>query len=281
MDRPGIKFRQDARKAISDSVSITTGKDGMITINANDKDPAFAAEMANAYVEELGNLLHQFAITEAKQRRVFLDGQLNSAKSNFRQVEQALKASGIDSSALKLTGAAVSEIDNLKGQITVQEIKLASMRGYLTDAAPNFKQTQTTLEALRIQLNRAAKAEPASKDANPISGDYIAKYREFKYYETLLAYFVGQYDIARIDESRDAQPIQVVVRAEPPELQNEPPKAQGALNATLRTGIALLLFVGIRQAINSAVKNPKTAAKLNRLSQTLTTALGWIPSKRV
>ena len=50
MDRPGIKFRQDARNAISGSVSITTGKDGMITIDANDKDPAFAAEMANAYV---------------------------------------------------------------------------------------------------------------------------------------------------------------------------------------------------------------------------------------
>jgi uncharacterized protein involved in exopolysaccharide biosynthesis len=281
MDRPGIEFRQDARNAISRSVSITTGNDGMITINANDKEPAFAAKMANAYVEEPGNLLHQFAITEAKQRRIFLEGQLNNANSNFRQVEQTLKARGINSSALKSTGAAVSEIAGLKGQITVQEIKLASMRGYLTDAAPDFKQAQTELAALRDQLNRAAKAEPASTDASPSKSDYIAKYREYKYYETHLALFASQYDTARIDESLDPEPIQVVDTAEPPKIQSKPQKAQVALYATLGAGIALLLFLGIRQAINSAVKNPKTAAKLSRLSQALTTPLGWIPTKRV
>jgi tyrosine-protein kinase Etk/Wzc len=147
--------------------------------------------MANAYVEEPGNLLHQFAFTEAKQRRIFLEGQLNNANSNFRQVEQTIKARGINSSALKSTGAAVSEIAGLKGQITVQEIKLAIMRGYLTDAAPDFKQAQTELAALRDQLNRAAKAEPASTAASPSKSDYIAKYREYKYYETHLALFAS------------------------------------------------------------------------------------------
>ena len=90
-DRPGIKFRQDARNAISGSVSITTGKDGMITIDANDKDPAFAADKANAYVEELSNLLHHFAITEAKQRRIFLESQLNNAKATLAKPSKRLK----------------------------------------------------------------------------------------------------------------------------------------------------------------------------------------------
>ena len=84
-----------------------------------------------------------------------------------------------------------------------------------------------------------------------------------------MALFTSQYDMARIDESRDAEPIQVVDTAEPPKLQSKPQKAQVALIATLGAGIALLLFIGIRQAINSAVKKPKTAAKLSRLSQAL------------
>jgi hypothetical protein len=103
----------------------------------------------------------------------------------------------------------------------------------------------------------------------------------FKYYETLLAHFTSQYGMARIDESRDAEPIQVVDAAEPPTLQSKPQKAQVALIATLGAEIALLLFIGIRQAINSTVKNPKTAAKLSRLSQALTAPLGWITTKHV
>lgn len=51
------------------------------------------------------------------------------------------------------------------------------MRGYLTDAAPDFKQAETVLPALRFQLKRGEKAEPASTDTNPSSSDHIAKYR--------------------------------------------------------------------------------------------------------
>jgi hypothetical protein len=43
-----------------------------------------------------------------------------------------------------------------------------------------------------------------------------------------LALFTSQYDMARIDESREAEPIQVVDMAEPPKLQSKPQKAQVA-----------------------------------------------------
>ena len=274
MERLKTKSRQSARSAISDSVLITTGKDGMITIDASDKAPAFAAQLANAHVEELGKLMHYFAITEAKKRRVFLETQLNNAKTNFRQADLALKASGIDSSVLKSTGAAVAEVAGLKGQITAQEIKLASMRGYLTEAAPDFKQAQTELAALHTQLDRIEKAEPASTDSNTDNTDYVAKYRNFKYYETLFALFTSQYDMARIDESREAEPIQVVDIAVPPDINSKPNKAQIVLIAFLGAGILFLLYIFIRNAFESAVKAPETTAKLGRLGQTLATALG-------
>lgn len=271
MARYESKLKTDARKTLEDFSKIASGKDGLITIDVDDKDPAFAAELANAYVEELGHLLSRLAITEAQQRRVFFEKQLTNAKDNLVKAEQALGASGVNSSVLKSTGAAVEAVARLRAQITGQEIKLASMRGYLNESAPDFKQAQTELSAMRGQLGRAEQSEPATGGAN---SDYIAKFRDFKYYETLFEMFAKQYEMARIDESREGAVIQVLDAAQPPERQSKPNKVLIALMTTLAVGFALLLFIFIRQALRGAAQTPESAVKIGRLRRSWSVALG-------
>ena len=275
MDRYESKLRIDARTTLDSATKIASGKDGLITIDVDDKDPAFAAQLANAYVEELGHLLSRLAITEAQQRRVFFEKQLTNAKDNLVKAEQALGASGVNSSVLKSTGAAVAAVAQLRAQIAAQEIKLASMRGYLTESAPDFKQAQTELSALRGQLVRAEQSEPATGDA---SSDYIAKFRDFKYYETLFELFSKQYEMARIDESREGAVIQVLDAAQPPERKSKPKKALIVLMTTLAVGFALLLFVFIRQGLRGAAQTPESAEKMARLRQAWAKALGRRPT---
>jgi capsule polysaccharide export protein KpsE/RkpR len=193
------ELMHDARLALASNTSISSGKDGLITVSVNDKDPAFAAQLANAHVEELGLLLNRLAVTEAQQRRAFFEKQLASAKDNLVKAEQALKASGVNSGALKANPeAAIEGLARLQASIAAQEVKLATMRGYLTEAAPAFKQAQTELAALRTQMNRAEREQPASAN----DSDYVAKFRDFKYFETLFELFAKQYEIAKVDESR-------------------------------------------------------------------------------
>lgn len=270
-ERYDTKFRDDARKALDANVQTASGKDGLITIDASDKDPQFAAELANAHIEELGKLLNRLAITEAQQRRLFFEKQLTNAKDNLVKAEQALKASGVNSSALKANpSAAVEGLARLKAGITAQEIKLGAMRGYLTESAPDFKQAQTEMAALRGQLARAEKEEPASTG----DSDYIAKFRDFKYHETLFELFAKQYEMARVDESREGAIIQVVDAAQPPERKSKPKKAQIAMLTTLAVGFALLLFIFIRQALRGAAQTPESAEKLGRLRGAWARALG-------
>ena len=267
------KFNEDARKELSANAQISSGKDGLITIDASDKDPAFAAELANAHVEELGKLLSRLAITEAQQRRVFFEKQLTNAKNNLVKAEQALKASGVNSSALKASpAAAVEGLAKLKASITAQEIKLASMRGYLAESAPDFKQAQTELTAMRGQMARAEKEEPASIGGG--NSDYIAKFRDFKYHETLFELFAKQYEMARVDESREGAIIQVVDAAQPPERKSKPKKGMIALMTTLAVGFALLLFIFIRQAMRGAAQTPESAQKMTRLRNAWAKAIG-------
>ena len=272
MDRYEDEFRDTARKTLSSSVNISSGKDGLITIDASDKDKAFAAQLANAYVEELRTLLGRLAITEAQQRRVFFEKQLKDAKDKLVKAELALQGSGVNSNVLKTDpAAAVEGLARLKATIAAQEIKLASMRGYLTESSPDFKQAQTELSAMRQQLTRAEAADPGngSKDS-----DYVSKFRDFKYYETLFELFAKQYEMARIDESREGAVIQVLDVAVPPELKTKPKKALIAMLTTLATGFALLLFVFIRQAMNNASQTPESAEKMAQLRRGWATAIG-------
>jgi uncharacterized protein involved in exopolysaccharide biosynthesis len=273
IDRFETKFREDTRTALTASVQIASGKDGLISINTSDKDPAFAAQLANAYVEELGKLLSRLAVTEAQQRRLFFEKQLNNAKNNLIKAEQVLKSSGVNSSALKANPiAAVEGLAKLKAGITAQEIKVSSMRGYLTESAPDFKQAQIELSAMRGQMARAEKEEPM---ANASSGDsdYITKFRDFKYHETLFDLFAKQYEMARVDESREGAVIQVLDIAQLPERKSKPKKALVAMMSALAAGFLLLLFIFIRQALRGAVQTAETSQKLNRLTQALNKAI--------
>lgn len=262
MDLFEAKYRVIARNALDGSTLITSGKDGIISIEYSDKDPVFAAQVANAYIEELSLLLNRLALTEAQQRRLFFEKQLNSAKNNLIKAEFALKSSGVSSSTLKTTPNAIAELANLKARITGQEIKIGSMRGYLNDTAPDMRQAHTELAAMRVQLKLAENSDVSADSAD---GDYISKFREFKYQETLFELFTKQYEVARIDEAREGAVIQVVDAALPPELKAKPKKAQIAVFTTLASGFALLVFVFVRQVLRTASSSIETAEKLTKL----------------
>jgi uncharacterized protein involved in exopolysaccharide biosynthesis len=84
------KLRQNARMALEGATKVSSGKDGLITIDVDDKDPKRAADIANAYVQELSKLTGSLAITEAQQRRVFFEKQLQQAQENLKKAELAL-----------------------------------------------------------------------------------------------------------------------------------------------------------------------------------------------
>jgi tyrosine-protein kinase Etk/Wzc len=271
MERYKTEFQQDARKTLSENTRISAGKDGLITVDVDDHEPAFAAELANAHVQELTLLLGRLAVTEAQQRRLFFEKQLADAKTNLTQAEQALQASGVNASALKANPqAAVEGLAQLQASITAQEVKLATMRSYLTENAPDFRQAMTELNALRTQLRQAEASQPKAQG----DSDYVAKYRDFKYHETLFELFAKQYEIARVDESREGAVIQIVDVAQAPERKTKPKKAMIAVLATLASGFALLLFVFVRQALRNAVQDAEAATKLQNLRAAWARALG-------
>lgn len=279
MERYDAEYRQNARKTLEANVKIASGKDGLITVSVDDTDPQMAADIANAHVQELTQLMGRLAVTEAQQRRQFFEKQLQQTQDKLTQAEIALKETGISGDVLKANPqSAVAAVAALQAQVTAQEVKLGAMRGYLAESAPDFKQALTELANLRAQLAKQSQDShsPASssKGQGGDKGDYVSKYREFKYQETLFELFAKQFEMAKVDESREGATIQVLDKAQPPELKSKPKKALIAILATLATGFALLLFVFIRQALRNASQDSESAQKLAALRVSWRQALG-------
>jgi uncharacterized protein involved in exopolysaccharide biosynthesis len=244
-------------------------KDGLISIEVDDHDPKRAADMANAFVEELRNLTKALAITEAAQRRLFFEEQLAQSKDNLTKSEIALQASGVSSAALRtVPQSALESLASLKAQITAQEIKLASMRTFMTDANPEFRLAVRELVALRDELSKAEQSSPVKALDN--GAEYITKYRDFKYHETLFELMAKQYELARLDEAREGAVIQVVDAAHPPERKSSPRRAQTALLTSVSMLLLALIAVFVREAFRKAAAEPHMAAKLYRFRRLLT-----------
>lgn len=239
------EFRVEARKELAKNVRISAGKkDGLITVEVDDKSPQRAAEMANQYVEELRRMTSTIAVTEAQQRRVFFEHQLQQAKQSLTAAQEALRASGFDAGAIKAEPKAAAEgYAKLRAEVTAAEVRLQAMRGSLADDTPEVRQQQAVLAALRGQLARLEQ----SSDVNA-GPDYVGKYREFKYQETLFELFARQYELARVDESREGALIQVVDVAQPPERKSKPKRGLIAVITTLATGVVLVAGLLVRQA---------------------------------
>ncbi|MBL8342539.1 MAG: lipopolysaccharide biosynthesis protein [Rubrivivax sp.] len=233
-----VEFRVDAQRRLTERTRISVGrKDGLVSVEVDDRDAKRAADIANAHIEELRALLSRLAVTEAQQRRVFFESQLEQAQERLIRAQLALQDSGFTQGALRAEPrAAAEEYGRLKGEVTAAEVRVQTMQGYLSDAAPEMRQARDTLQALRAQLRTLERAAgPVGKGGT----DYVTKYREFKYRETLFELLAKQYEIARVDESRENPLIQIIDSATPPEKQSAPRRVRITAAAA---GAALLLL---------------------------------------
>ena len=270
-----VKYRFQARKTLESNVHISVGKkDGLITVDVDDTDPKRAADIANRHIEELRRVTNELALTEAQQRRVFFEAQMKHTQKRLSEAQQALQASGFNPGAMKTEPKTAAEAyARLEAEVTSAEVQLQTLRRGLADSAPEIQQQLARLTALRQQL---AKVETSANNGG--NSDYVSKYREFKYEETLFDLFSRQYEMARLDESREGALIQVVDPATPPEWKSRPKRAITAIATALVTFFGLAGYLVVRYFLRQSAIDPRTLEKMNRLRSALGRKRATLPS---
>ena len=227
------KYRQDARKKLLELLTIREDrKSGIISLTVEDRDPKRSADMANAFVEELKSLAGGLAISEAGQRRMFFEEQIRHTKESLARAEEEVKGFQQRTGAFQVDAQAkaiIEGIANLRARIAVKEVEAKVLRSFATAQNPDLQKTEEEVRALRTELEKVETGKGrgfdplmSSERVPAIGMEYLRKLRQLKYNETLYELLVKQFELAKLEEARDAVVIQVIDRAVPPERKSRP-----------------------------------------------------------
>jgi uncharacterized protein involved in exopolysaccharide biosynthesis len=102
--------------------------------------------------------------------------------------------------------------------------------------------------------------------------EYVRKYRDVKYYETIFELIARQYEIAKVDEAKQGAIIQIVDRATVPDHRSFPSK----LIFTL-VGIFLGFFIGVaytlaKEGIVRLSNNPSESERIRTLRESFSSS---------
>jgi uncharacterized protein involved in exopolysaccharide biosynthesis len=247
------KYRQDARKRLLELFTVREDrKSGIISLTVEDRDPKRAADMANAFVEELKSLAGGLAISEAGQRRMFFEEQIRQTKESLARAEEEVKGFQQRTGAFQVDAQAkaiIEGIANLRARIAVKEVEAKVLRSFATAQNPDLQRTEEEVRGLRVELEKVESGKGrgfdplmSSERVPAIGMEYLRKLRQLKYNETLYELLVKQFELAKLDEARDAVVIQVIDKAIPPERKSKPQRALIVLLATV-TMLFLSVFI--------------------------------------
>jgi uncharacterized protein involved in exopolysaccharide biosynthesis len=274
--RYGAEYMDEARKKLAGVTSIVSGRDSIITVEVDDKDPKVAAELANGYVDELFKLTKVLAVTENSQRRLFFERQLSQAKENLTNAEVAARRALGQGGLVKVDDQGRTMVETtarLRAQITVKEVQIGAMRSFAGEENPELRLAMEELEALKREMGRiegsgGGKAMYSSASAKGM--DNLGLLRDLKYHEVVYEMLARQFEMAKIDEAKDASVVQVMDKALEPEHKSKPVRSRIVLLSTLVALIGGIVAAFFREAMNRTRSDPRHADRLQTLRRQLT-----------
>ncbi|HLP97409.1 MAG TPA: GNVR domain-containing protein [Sideroxyarcus sp.] len=241
----------ETREELEKQVSVTNGTYGLITVVFEDADAQRAADIANAYVEELEKLTRRIAVTEAAQRRLFIEQQIRQTQEKLAQAENALKQTQEQTGVIDLDSqgkAIIEALVDLRAQAAAKEVQIATLKSFATARNPDLIRARQELEGLKAQIGKFEHGGIAGNGdimvatgKMPEAGlEYLRKLRDMKYQQAVYEMLAKQYESARVDEMRNSVVIQVVDPAVAPDEETGPRRNLIVLLATV---FALILAV--------------------------------------
>lgn len=269
-----LKRISDTRKEFERRTNVVAGaKDGLIRITIQDRDATRAAELANGYVDEFRKLSASLAITEAARRRVFFEQQLRDAREKLTGAEEAMRKTQQSTGVLQIDSQARALIEStavLRAQVAAKTVQIQGMRSFATEDNPELVLAKQQLAALESQLEQLAGSQKdtgsdivLSKGRVTGAGlEYLRRYRDLKYNETVFELLAKALEIAKLDEAREGEIVQVVDAAVPPDKKASPHRTLIVIVMTVLAFFFVVLWIFIRRNFEQTLRLPENRERI-------------------
>jgi tyrosine-protein kinase Etk/Wzc len=263
------------RRKLDKRSDITAEKSGLVSISVTDPDPHRAAEMANAYVEQLRVLTRTISAREVARQRAYFEDQLRSqresliaAELELQQVEQNKGIVHANAQAMMM----FQEMGQLRADIAAKQVQVQTLRSYSTEHNPDVQMEERELSAMQQQASRLSQHGSSSDYGDigltdvPANGlEFLRAARELEYQTALYSVLLKQYEATKLDEGNDAYSIEIVDVAVPPDKRSSPKRAILMVVSTIVGLFVGFAWAGYREKWSPWMDDPKFMLSLKVL----------------
>jgi capsular polysaccharide transport system permease protein len=220
----------EARKKLAQFTDVEEDKkSGVITLTVTDYEPRIAAQLANAYVDELNRLAVDLNTSSAHRERQFLEERLTTAKQDLARASASLSQFTSINSMVdpQNEGRAVMDAAaRMQGELIASETELKGLQQIYSDDNVRVRTLKARMAALQSQLrkligqrNDAAGAQdpagwsapyPSMHTLPGLGSRYAELYREAKIQEAVYAFVTQQFEMAKIQEAKELPIVRVM-----------------------------------------------------------------------
>ena len=255
MELWGSRNMDAALKTINKRVKADIDDEGLIYIEAWEKDPQLASDLTNFFVDQLDIVNTRLAVQSARANREFLEERvavmmqkLGVSEEEMRTFQEQHGAYAITDQTRVMIEAAAEiqaniytldvEIEVLKNSVNSDHPELAGRRLQLAE----LKKKLSGLEGKTDSGDLADFQIPFDKIPE-IGMEYIRLYREVEKYNRISEFLIPQLENARLEEVKNTPTIQILDRARPAFKKSKPLRSRVTLVITFMGVLLTSLYV--------------------------------------
>jgi len=269
------RYRVDAAKHLAHLTKISEDKkSGVITIEVEDTDRVRARDLAQAYLDELNQLVTRTNTSAARRERVFIEQRLHDVRANLEDAELKLSQFSSNSNTVDIkeqTRAMVDAGARVQAELIVEESGLQSLRQIYGDSNMRVRESEARIASLQAQLAKMAgspgprgavdakdtgtagdpsieKVElyPPLRQLPRLAVPYADLYRSVQVQEAVFQLLTQQYEAARIEEAKDVPAVSVIDAPGIAEKKSFPPRLWVTLLLTFLAFASAASFILLR-----------------------------------
>ena len=288
------RLQEDALARLTENTEISEDrKSGIITISVTDGDPKRAAAIAQAYIEELNQLVTELSTSSAHRERVFLEGRLrgvtqdlDDASQKFSQFESANKTIDIKEQARAMVQGAAT----VEGELIAAKSELKGLEEIYTENNVRVRSLQARIGELRRQLDKlGGRTAPETRQTQELSDaayptirrlpllgvTYADLYRRMQIQETVFETLTQEYELAKVQEAKETPSVKVLDASSVPERKSFPPRALIALVVAFVVSGAAVMAVVTRSRWEGTDSNDPAKVFAQEVFQSVNAKMPW------
>ena len=218
----------------------------------------------------------QLYLTKAGSERHFLEHRLETSKVDLKNAESDLKAFQEKHKTIKADAQASVAIDGIakvRAEIVSKEVQLATLRNSMTDESSDVKALQAGIARLKSQMGAMTGSGggdtviPATGNLPGIGVEYLRKLRDVKIQEAIFEQLSKQYELAKINETKDSSSVQIIDEAVPPTKKSGPKRSLIVLMSTFVAFIGSIVVIFVQEYLSKM--SPEDAEIIKEIKQSL------------